>query len=163
MAALASISWSCSSPMSWHRSTKVGFLGVLWSPGPGSTSPPSADDPIWGGYPGVIKWGSRDRSPAVRGDCQWGAFLGYDQGCIDSWGHLWKQYLPYWRSVPPHGLLLATPPTTSPCPLPGHDPASNGPSAVPLPLRTATVCLILPCRRRSCTWWARGGISFKCD
>ena len=81
MAALASISWSCSSPMSWHRSTKVGFLGVLWSPGPGSTSPPSADDPIWGGYPGVIKWGSRDRSPAVRGDCQWGAFLGYDQGC----------------------------------------------------------------------------------
>ena len=36
-----------------------------------------------------------------------------------------------WRSVSPHGFLLATPPTTSPCPLPGHDPASNGPSAVP--------------------------------
>ena len=42
----------------------------------------------------------------------------------------------------PHGFLLATPPTTSPCPLPGHDPASNGPSAVPLPLSKATVCFL---------------------
>ena len=35
------------------------------------------------------------------------------------------------EEVSPHGLLLATPPTTSPCPLPGHDPASNGPVQSP--------------------------------
>ena len=36
------------------------------------------------------------------------------------------------------------------------------PSAVPLPLRTATSASSYR-RRTSCTWWARGGISFKCD
>ena len=145
MAAIASISWSCSSPMSWHRSTEVGLLGVLWSPGPGSTSPPSADDSVWGGYPGVIKWGSRDR-------------LGVTASGELSWDMIRDALI---REVTFGGNTRPT--TTSPCPLPGHDPASNGPSAVPLPLTTATVCLILPCRRTSCAWWARGGIPFKCD
>ena len=63
--------------------------------------------------------------------CKWGAFLGYDTGCIDLWSGL------------PYGLLLATSPTASTCPLSGHDPSSNGSSAVPVALSTTTVCFFL--------------------
>ena len=162
MAAPTPISWRSSSPMSWHCSIKVGLLGVLWSSGPGSTGPSSADDSIWGSCPSFFRWGPRDRSPAVRSDCQWWAFLGHDQRRADSWSHIWRHNLPYWRSVLPHGCIFATPPTPSPCTLPRHDPTANGPSAVPLPFRKATVCVILPCRRTSCRRWAWSGISTQC-
>ena len=47
-------------------------------------------------------------------------------------------------------FLQRLPCTTSPSALLGHDPTANGPSAVPLPLRKAAVCIILPCRRTNC-------------
>ena len=67
------------------------------------------------------------------------------------YGSHWRQYLPCWRSGSPYGLLLATSPTASTRPFSGHDPSTNGSSAVPLPLPTTTICFILSSRRTSCT------------
>ena len=39
--------------------------------------------------------------------------------------------------MPPNGCILTTPPTTSPCALPGYDPTANGPCAIPLSVKKA--------------------------
>ena len=59
----------------------------------------------------------------------------------------------------PHGCIFTTPPTPSPCAFLGYDPTANGPCAVPLSVRKAAVCIILPCRRNvTKLFWSRSGI-----
>ena len=158
MAAPTPIPWCCSSPMSRHFSIKVGFLGVLWSSGPCSTSFAPADDALWGSCPSLFRWGPCDWYPAIRSDCQWGDFLGHGQRCADSRSHFLGDHLSYGGSLSPHGCVLTTPPTTSPCALPGYDPTANGPCAVPLSVKKAAVCFIVPYRRAPCWGWAGCGI-----
>ena len=68
------------------------------------------------------------------------------QRCADSRDHLWGYYLSYGGSVPPHGCFPAASPAPSPRAFPGYDTTTNGPCSVPLSVKKATVCLLLPYR-----------------
>ena len=59
---------------------------------------------------------------------------------------LWGYHLSYRGSLPPHGCIPTTPSTPSPCALPRYNPAANGPFAVAVPIKKATICFILPYR-----------------
>ena len=141
MAAIARESCSCSSPMSWHCSAEVGFLASCKVPAR-IQQVINADDSVW--------WSHTGSFPGIWYGTHW--FVGYH----------WRQYLPYWRSGSPYGLLLATSPVASTCPFSGHDPSLNGSSAVSLPLPSTTVCFFFSCWRTSSTRWQSGGISSTC-
>ena len=115
---------------------------------------------------GAIEWGHRYRTSAARSGFKWGALVGYDTGCIDSWSHHWRPYLTYWRNGCPYGILPATSPTAATCALSGYDPASNGASAVSVSLSPKKVCFLLSGWRTYCTRWLCGGapsaMSAKC-